>query len=221
MFCKNCGAQLNEGAKFCPKCGTPAVNGNAGGNSGGYQGGASPVQPQKKPPYLAIGLIAIVVVVVIVLAVVLGKTVFGKGYEKPIKTLMKGVEEQDGEMILSAFSENTIEAMEDQSGLDKKDLEDMMEEQFEYMFSGEDWEDEDVEFKYEIEDSKKLDKDDIKDIEDELKDYWDVREDISAARELDVSMTIYVDGDEEDDNDATIEVIKVDGKWYINPISLN
>ena len=180
MFCKNCGAQLNEGAKFCPKCGTPAVNGNAGGNSGGYQ-----------------------------------------GYEKPIKTLMKGVEEQDGEMILSAFSENTIEAMEDQSGLDKKDLEDMMEEQFEYMFSGEDWEDEDVEFKYEIEDSKKLDKDDIKDIEDELKDYWDVREDISAARELDVTMTIYVDGDEEDDNDATIEVIKVDGKWYINPISLN
>ncbi|MBC5688771.1 zinc ribbon domain-containing protein [Mediterraneibacter sp. NSJ-55] len=221
MFCKNCGAQLNEGAKFCPKCGTPAVNGNAGGNSRGYQGGASPVQPQKKPPYLAIGLIAIVVVVVIVLAAVLGKTVFGKGYEKPIKNLIKGVEEQDGEIILSAFSENTIEAMEDQSGYDKKDLEDMMEEEFEYMFSGEDWEDADLEFKYEIEDSKKLDKDDIKDIEDELKDYWDIREDISAARELDVTMTVYVDGDEEDDNDATIEVIKVDGKWYINPISLN
>ena len=221
MFCKNCGAQLNEGARFCPKCGTPAVNGNAGGNSGGYQGGASPVQSQKKPPYLAIGLIAIVVVVVIVLAVVLGKTVFGKGYEKPIKTLIKGVEEQDGEMILSAFSENTIEAMEDQSGIDRIEQEDMMDLKFEYRFSGEVWVDEDVEFKYEVEDSKKLDKDDIKDIEDELKDYWDVREDISAARELDVTMTIYVDGDEEDDNDATIEVIKVDGKWYINPISLN
>ena len=23
MFCKNCGTQIAEGGKFCPKCGTP------------------------------------------------------------------------------------------------------------------------------------------------------------------------------------------------------
>ena len=213
MFCKNCGTQLKEGAKFCPKCGTPAANVNTGGNGGGYQGGASPVQPQKKPPYLAIGLIAIVVGVVIVLAVVLGKSVFGKGYEKPIKTMVKGVEEQDGRVISSVFPEKTVEAMEDELGFDKKD--------FEYIFSRKDWENKDVKVKYEIEYNKKLDKDAIEDIEDEIKKELDIREDISAARELDVTMTVYVDGDEEDDNDTTIEVIKVDGNWYINPISLN
>ena len=26
MFCKNCGAQIPDGARFCPECGTPAVS---------------------------------------------------------------------------------------------------------------------------------------------------------------------------------------------------
>ncbi len=25
MFCKNCGASLNEGTRFCPECGTPVI----------------------------------------------------------------------------------------------------------------------------------------------------------------------------------------------------
>ena len=214
MFCKNCGAQIAEGAKFCPKCGASVGNVNAGNN-----GETGQVETGKKPPYLAIGLIAVIAVVVIILAVVLGKTVFGKGYEKPIKNLIKGVEEQDGEMILSAFSDETIEALEDEMGVDRKDLEDMMEEEFEYMFSDEEYEDEDLEFKYKIEDNEKLDKDDIKDIKDELKDYYNIREDIKAARELDVTLTVYVDGEEEDDSEETLTVIKVDGKWYLSPSS--
>lgn len=218
MFCKNCGAQINEGSKFCPKCGTPAGNAGGaapGGTQGGYGGGGS-VRTAKKPPYLAIGVVAVVAVVVIVAAVLIGKAIFGKGYEKPLKTLIKGVEEQDGEMILSAFSEKTIDAMEEQSGMKKSELEDMMEEEFEYMFTDEDIDGDDIEIKYEVEKVKKLDKDDIKDIEDELKDYYDIKEDISAARELDVVLTTYIDGDEEDEEDVELIVIKVDGKWYLD-----
>lgn len=37
MFCRNCGAQLDAGAKFCTKCGIQ-VEGMTGGQTGGYQG---------------------------------------------------------------------------------------------------------------------------------------------------------------------------------------
>ena len=88
-----------------------------------------------------------------------------------------------------------------------------------YEDEDEEYEDEDLEFKYKIEDNEKLDKDDIKDIKDELKDYYNIREDIKAARELDVTLTVYVDGEEEEDSEETLTVIKVDGKWYLSPSS--
>lgn len=37
-FCNNCGAQLDEGAKFCPSCGT--VQGGAGAQQNGYSANA-------------------------------------------------------------------------------------------------------------------------------------------------------------------------------------
>lgn len=216
MFCKNCGAPLKEGAKFCSKCGTPVsvdASGAVGGKNVNYrEGGTSSPQTQKRPPYLAIGVI---VLGVIVLAVV-GKFVFGRGYVKPVKAFVKGIEQEDGEKILSAYSKNTIKKMEDNFGVKGRKLEKQMEKNSLYMITEEDLDGEDIQIKYKIEDNKKLDKEDIKDIKKDLKEFMDIREDISAARELDVVFTIYVDGDEEDETDITMEVIKVDGKWYIN-----
>ena len=83
MFCKNCGAQIKDGAKFCPKCGTPAGNTNPKA--------AGRTQTAKKPPYLAIGLVAAVAVVAVIILFFVGRLIFGKGYEKPIKTLAKGI----------------------------------------------------------------------------------------------------------------------------------
>ena len=37
MFCDNCGTQLNEGAKFCPRCGTPVTGPDQGQGAYGYQ----------------------------------------------------------------------------------------------------------------------------------------------------------------------------------------
>ena len=216
MFCKNCGAPLKEGAKFCSKCGTPVsinASGAVGGKNEKYtEGRTSYSQTQKRLPYLAIGVI---VLGVIVLAVV-GKFVFGRGYVKPVKAFVKGIEQEDGEKMLSAYSENTIKKMEDNFGVKGRKLEKQMEKNSLYMITEEDLDGEDIKIKYKIEDNKKLDKEDIKDIKKDLKEFMDIREDISAARELDVVFTIYVDGDEEDETDITMQVIKVDGKWYIN-----
>ena len=141
---------------------------------------------------------------------------FGRGYVKPLKAFVKGIEQEDGEKILSAYSKKTVKEMEDIYGVEGRKLEKQLEKNSIYMLTGEDLEGKDIKIKYKIEDNEKLDKDDIKDIEKELKEYMDIREDISAARELEVAFTIYGDGDKEDEVDVTMEVIKVDGKWYLN-----
>ena len=46
MFCKNCGTQLKEGAKFCPKCGTPVTPMPGAGQAGP---GAGPQPPYQQP----------------------------------------------------------------------------------------------------------------------------------------------------------------------------
>ena len=47
MFCKNCGAQLSEGAAFCPNCGTAVVKEVA---EPVYQQPAEPQQPVYRQP---------------------------------------------------------------------------------------------------------------------------------------------------------------------------
>ena len=85
-----------------------------------------------------------------------------------------------------------------------------------YQMTDENLEDEDYTIEYEIESSKKLSRDDIKDIRDELKDNYDIREDISEAREVDVVFTVFVDDIEEDQIDVEMDVLKIEGDWYIS-----
>ena len=48
-FCKNCGQQINDGAAFCPSCGTPTgAQANAGNPNPGFNPtpNPAPIQPQ-------------------------------------------------------------------------------------------------------------------------------------------------------------------------------
>ena len=50
MFCRNCGAQLKEGAKFCPKCGTPVTQTQS---TAGQQYDVQPGQDLREGPGLS------------------------------------------------------------------------------------------------------------------------------------------------------------------------
>ena len=213
MFCKTCGTPVPVGVKYCPQCGTPA-----GGNAGRTAAGGKTVQKSRtsgRPPVMAIAVGVIFIVAVIALVIFLFRLIFGNGYEKPIKALAQGMEEQDGEKVLSAFSEKTIRYLEDGYQMDTRDVERYYNDYI-YIMTDENLEDEDYTIEYEIESSKKLSRDDIKDIRDELKDNYDIREDISEAREVDVVFTVFVDDIEEDQIDVEMDVLKIEGDWYIS-----
>lgn len=44
MFCKNCGDQIHDGAKFCQRCGTPAPVAQPVQQTGGESAVSQPVQ---------------------------------------------------------------------------------------------------------------------------------------------------------------------------------
>lgn len=218
MFCRNCGAELKGGAKFCPKCGTPVAADPAGGNGAAGQSPASRIQQAKRPPYLAIGAIVIAVILVLLIIFGLRSCIGGGNYERPVKALVEGIEKQDGDKILSAFSDEMLDVMEDQSGYDRDEMADMMESMFSMAYIGADLDEENFKLDYKVTDDKDLSKGKIKDIEEEYKNQdMDIK--IKDAKELEVELIAEIDG-EEDTQEFSLTVVKIGGSWYLDPSSM-
>ena len=71
MYCRNCGTQLSDDARFCFGCGTPTGNSAPAGNSAPQQRYEAPAVP-KKPKKKVGGLIAAVAAIAVVVAAVAG-----------------------------------------------------------------------------------------------------------------------------------------------------
>ena len=76
-----------------------------------------------------------------------------------------------------------------------------------------------IEIDYEIGDTRDLTQSELNDISDE---YMGVLGSIEEGKEVEFSYEMYVDGEleEESGDDETINVVKIDGKWYISPDDL-
>ena len=96
MFCRNCGTQLREGARFCPKCGTP-VNSTAGnggrvpsekwgsGTQTTYNYQSSAAKKETRIPFFLIAAIMILAAVVVIIF----RACSDSGYKK-VKTIKPG-----------------------------------------------------------------------------------------------------------------------------------
>ena len=73
MYCRKCGKEINENAKFCKYCGNPVVKG--GGSSGGQISSELPKPQSGHKPGKAssvIGIILLFVAVILILAALTG-----------------------------------------------------------------------------------------------------------------------------------------------------
>lgn len=249
MFCKNCGAQMNDNQKFCPNCGTPVqqagggqaqrnnpqANYSSGGQQtyNGYAQGGKPPKKSSARPIIII-IIGVVILAAIVVGIVLGVRSCGSDgggsgiagigksskYTDPVDSLMKGIEKQDGKVMLDAFSDGTIELLEEESGYDKDEIADMFEEMFD-MSMGEDIKEGAIQVDYEIEDEMDLSESDIEGIQEEF-DSEGVDEKIEEGKALEITMIVGIEDitDETYEESMELQVIKIDGKWYIDPTSM-
>lgn len=222
MFCKKCGTQINDNAKFCPKCGTQ-VTAARGSQQTGYRSensGASGTvveQREKKAPYFAIAAIAILVIVV---AFVLRSCIAGNDYKAPINSLIKGIEKRDGKMIMEAFPDEMLELLAEEAGCDREELPEKLEDVFDYKIEDVNLSDIDYKVDYEIREELELSEREIKDIEEEMEEE-EIYVEIEAGKEVDITMIISVESrDSVENQDMAFEVIKIDGKWYINLFSM-
>ena len=100
MFCKNCGAQLPDGAKFCKSCGVAVSDHST--ISVGEVSTVKKVTSKKNPLVLLIAAIVAVVVFVIVFS-------SGNEYEKTVDCFFDGLFGADSELFISTLSNGFVE----------------------------------------------------------------------------------------------------------------
>lgn len=107
MFCKNCGTQLSEEAKFCNTCGVAIANDLPANSS--PMGDVPSYNTKKKRT----GIIAVVAVIILGIALIFGG---GAGYEKTIDDFFEGLFEGDSELFVSVLSDDLVEEQIDYYG---------------------------------------------------------------------------------------------------------
>lgn len=216
MFCGKCGSECDEDTVFCPNCGEKVGQEldapvNAVESSIDQQG--------KMIGNILRIAIAVVVVVVVVIGV---KTIFfSKGYVKVVKKYYKAVENADGKELMSLFPDEYNEYLMDVSDYD--DEEEMIEDKDEALEDS--WDEakdsfgEDVAFTYEIQKCKELDEDELKEINEDYKDDFDFEEEVSKGYE--VKVRVIMEGEDKKESETQkLNVIKIKGKWYLDPGSI-
>ncbi len=132
MFCKKCGAQVKDGAKFCHKCGfvmtpSPSMNSPEWGQSGAVK--ITPPKKSKKPLILILVIAAILIIAAIAVLVILfvlpKLTDSGNGVssgEKAIETYLEAYAEEDADTMMNLVPADVLENIQDEYNLDEKGL---------------------------------------------------------------------------------------------------
>lgn len=224
MFCGKCGTQNPDTATFCKSCGTrlngqtkPAVK-----TATKTPVRAQPQQQHKRPEPKykrrqdkKVGMIAVAAVVVIVL--ILALVLFGgRSYKSTVKQFFNATFDVDGKAIVNLIPDDLISYALEESGYDEDELDEMIEDiedEFQDQLSsinryfGEDWD-----VSYEILSAESIKGDDLKDLK---KDYEKLGVKISAAKDVELELTITA-GETETSNSTTISLIKVGRSWYMD-----
>lgn len=212
MFCGKCGTKNDDNVEFCTNCG--AKLNRAAPRRTRAMSAASQNDKNRK-----VGMIAVAVAAVIV--VILGVFLFGgRGYKATIEKFVDAQFDADAEAIFELLPEKMIDYALEQDGYDSDELDELVDEMNEDLqdqldslddYLGEGWS---ISYKIlEDEDVKGDDLDDIKDA------YEDADVKVSAAKSVEVEITVKAD-ETESSNSLDISLIKVGRSWYLDIMSM-
>ncbi|MBP3313164.1 MAG: zinc ribbon domain-containing protein [Oscillospiraceae bacterium] len=234
MFCVNCGAKLEDGAKFCTQCGAQqAVTENAV-----TEETAAPVEEtatveeegdveitglvlfgktfSKKVVTIAAAALAAVILLVILVVALLPGSASPKG---AAEEYVKAVFACEADEIIAVMPPDALKTIYKNNDMRAKEYENRMDEIMESM-------DEDMDDYFgarrkvsvKVEQTKKLNKSELRSLKEIYKDakYGSV----SDARIMKVRISL--NGSEESGSGTVkVSVVKQGGRWFINPLDTN
>lgn len=212
MFCGKCGVKNADDATFCTGCGA-----KLNGAKPVVSGTSVTVNPNDKNR--KVGIIAVAVVAVVVVALIIG-LFGGRGYKATVEKFVDAQFDADAEAIFELIPEKMIAYALEEEGYDEDELDEFIEEgneelqdQLDYIerYLGEDWT-----VSYEILTVEDVTGDDLDDLKE---DYEDMDIKVSAAKTVEIELTIKA-GDTETGNSLDVSVIKVGRSWYLDLASM-
>lgn len=211
MFCGKCGAENTNNAEFCKNCGArlkKEVNEKR-----------TLTLPDQDGKNKRIGIIAVILLIIVL--VLVGIFLFGgRSYKGTIKKYVNASFDADAKKILDLMPKKMIEYAMAEEGQDPEDLDEIiddmneeLQDQLDYLdeYLGEGWKN-----SYEIADEKTIKRDDLEDIKEAYEDA-DIK--VSAAKEVEIEITVKAD-DTESSNTMDITLIKVGRSWYLDIMSM-
>jgi len=217
MFCGKCGTQIPDGAGFCPSCGNATGAQTAAANNTTQVVTEAP--KKKVSTNTIIGIVAVAAVVValaiILISIFAGGSAGSGSPEAAVENYVEATFDFDIDKLLECIHEDIVNRTADEEydgDVDalKEELQEVLDMSKGMMG--------DAEFDYDIIDSTDIKGDDLDELTEDFKDEFDLKISAAAEVEFEVSIKGEMFGEEiNETEEATITVVKIDGKWYIHP----
>lgn len=206
MYCGQCGAKNDDAAAYCGNCGarlTPAQPNPV----------ARPKPRRSKAPVLAA-----VVVVVIAIVLVVWNPFGGRSPEKVVGQFVDSVLDGDLDGVLDVLPDGMVKKAMGYEGISDSQMESLLEEGEDKLQSMLEQIDDyygNWDYEYEILSMEDLHGSELTNIQNR---YEELGYDVSAAKVVDVGMTLLVDGEEEAYETTRIYLIEIGRSWYFETI---
>ena len=218
MFCPKCGAQNADGSRFCGKCGEPMNSGNSGSNlpavtrSAGKSASSvvTDVMAFLKANVKLVGIVAGALAAILLFSLLFG----GRGYKKTVNKFMDSLLDMDAKGMVAMLPDEVMEAALAEEGYTKKDkkiLIAQLQEELDYGMSymsmmG------DLKMKYKIVVAENVSGEDLAY---QKQNYAEIGAKVSAAKEVEVELSVKVLGMTETET-VELVVVKFGRSWYID-----
>lgn len=207
MYCGQCGAKNDDAAAYCGNCGarlTPAQPNPV----------ARPKPRRSKAPVLAVAAVVVVLAIVLVVWNPFG----GRSPEKVVGQFVDSVLDGDLDGVLDVLPDGMVKKAMGYEGISDSQMESLLEEGEDKLQSMLEQIDDyygNWDYEYEILSMEDLHGSELTNIQNR---YEELGYDVSAAKVVDVGMTLLVDGEEEAYETTRIYLIEIGRSWYFETI---
>ena len=202
MYCGKCGAQNEDGARFCSTCGQPLEQ---------------ILQPAEKKSHK--GRNVAVVAVIVVLIAVIGTACYfllgGKGYKEAVENFVNGAYQADAGKVMKVMPDKMVDDTAKLVGMSKSEFQDRIQQSLDSTTNlyeqqyGEGWR-----YGYEISSDEKMSKESLKSVQDTYKTRFDLK--VKDARNLTIKIKLQSkDASKKDETSLNLQAVKIDGSWYL------